>query len=292
VSPILASIFFATGVALLGLVFAPQAVREALVEPVRSQRLTERLQRNLRLAGIFDKAPLAVVLAFVGCMVVVAIVVSVLLGSPVAGVAAAIVVVPATASYSLMSRQRQFLNRAADEVSPFLNRIASSTKAGRPVQTAYIQAVEESTYLRRVLADSAAKMTAGMRFREALVETIPLLPFRTWSIFVRQLEAHDESGGDLGNSLDETVRAANEIILLHAEARANYATQARQQRIIVGLGLGGTAFFIFVNGAQNFSLLWTTPAGIGAIILSLCITGFGLWFSRKQMNDIYKKQAF
>lgn len=291
-SSTVAATLFAVGVALLILFFAPGALHDSLIEPLKGRDLKERMQRALRLAGIFDKTPTIVFVSLLVVTVCVAIIIAVFIGNIILGIVAAVLVVPTAASFFLMSRQRRFLLRAADEISPFLNRIASATKAGMPVQTAYIQAVEESRHLRPILADSAAKMTAGMRFRDALVETIPLLPFRMWSVFVRQIEAHDEAGGDIGRGLDETVKAANEILLLHAEARANYATQAREQKLVMGVAIGGTLFFIFANGTSNFSLLWTTVAGWFAIIIAACVMAFGMWFTRKQLRDIEKKMSF
>jgi Flp pilus assembly protein TadB len=222
-SPLLAAFLFALGVALIFFYFAPGPISSVFSLPAREKNLQLRLQRNLRLAGIFDQTPTVVLFGLLGVMIATAIVIGVALGNFIIGIIVALFAVPGAAHYMLMSRQRGYMNRAADELAPFLNRIATAAKSGKPVQSAYIEAVEESNELRRVLADSAAKMTAGMRFRDALVETIPLLPFRMWSVFVRQLEAHDEGGGDISTALEETVRQANEVLMLHAEARASYA---------------------------------------------------------------------
>jgi hypothetical protein len=61
---------------------------------------------------------------------------------------------------------------------------------------------------------------------------------------------------------------------------------------IVILALGGSAFFAFINGFALLSVLWTTVAGWFALALAAAVMGFGLWFSRKQLLDIQKKQAF
>src|ERR1039458_2772944 len=127
---------------MLLLVFAPGAMHNAFVEPLRQQKLKERMQRNLRLAGVFDKTPTIVLVALFGAVVVGTVVISVFVGNIIFGFIASVILVPAAASWSLMTRQRNFMNRAADEISPFLNRVASATKAGRPVQSAYIQAVD------------------------------------------------------------------------------------------------------------------------------------------------------
>jgi Flp pilus assembly protein TadB len=291
-SSILAAFIFALGVALVFFWFAPGPISEVFSRPIREKNLQERLQRNLRLAGVFDQAPTVIIFALLGAILAVAIVVGVVLSNFLLGIIIAVIAVPGAAHYMLMSRQRGYMNRAADDLAPFLNRIATATKSGKPVQSAYIEAVEEANELRRVLADSAAKMTAGMRFRDAIVETIPLLPFRMWSVFVRQLEAHDEGGGDISSAIEETVRQTNEVLMLHAEARSSYAAQARQQKLIVIVALGGVAFFAFVNGLALLSVLWTTAVGWVALALAAAVMGGGLWFSRKQLSDIEKKQAF
>ena len=291
-SSLFAAFIFALGVALVLLFAAPTAAVSAFTFPVRNKSLQERLRRSLRLAGMFDQTPTVVLLALLAVTAAVAVVLGVVLSSLLAGILVAVFAVPGAAYYMLMSRQRNFMNRAADEMAPFLNRIASATKSGRPVQSAYIEAVEESRELRRVLADSAAKMTAGMRFRDALVETIPLLPFRMWSVFVRQLEAHDEGGGDLASALETTVRQTNEILMLHAEARASYAAQARQQKLIVVVALGGVVLLVLSAGTATVSVLWTTLVGLVGAALAVAVMSFGLWFSRKQLHEIEKKQAF
>jgi hypothetical protein len=40
------------------------------------------------------------------------------------------------------------------------------------------------------------------------------------------------------------------------------------------------------------SVLWTTAVGWVALALAAAVMGGGLWFSRKQLSDIEKKQAF
>lgn len=290
-SNVLAAFLFALGVTLMLIAFAPGPLADVFSRPPKSKNLQEHLARNLRLAGIFDQTPTFIVIALLGVMLGVGVVLGVLTGS-VFGALAAIPLVPGIAHYMLMTRQRGFLNRASGELGPFLNRIATSTRAGKPVQAAYIEGVEESRELRRILADSAAKMTAGMRFREALVETIPLLPFRMWSVFVRQLEAHDEGGGDLGTAIDDTIKQTNEVLMLHAEARADYATQSKQQKLIVAIAIGGVAFFTVAVDPAIMSTLWTTVAGFFSMAIAGSIMGFGLWFSRKQLRDIEQKQAF
>jgi Flp pilus assembly protein TadB len=291
-SSLAAAFIFALGIALLLFYLAPGPVADVFSRPFREKTLQERLRRNLRLAGVFDQAPTVVLFALLAVIVAVAIVLGVIFKSLLIGAVVSVFVVPGFAHYTLMSRQRNFINRAADDIGPFLNRMASSTKSGKPVQAAYIEAVEEAPNLRRILADSAAKMTAGMRFSDALVETIPLLPFRMWSVFVRQLEAHDEGGGDISSALEETIRQVNEVLMLHAEARSTYAAQARQQKLIVVIALGGVVLFVVVNGVATISVLWTTVTGGFALALALAVMGGGLWFSRKQLSDIEKKQAF
>jgi Flp pilus assembly protein TadB len=291
-SGVLAAFLFALGVALMLFYFAPGPLTDAFASyPERRRSMQENLSRSLRLAGLFSQTPTVVIVALTAVIITTGLVITVVLGS-FFGFLIALVLVPAVAHYMLMVRQRDYMNRAADELGPFLNRIATTTKAGRPVQSAYVEAVEESSELKRVLAESAAQMTAGRRFRDALIDTIPLLPFRMWSIFVRQLEAHDEGGGDITSAIEETVTQTNEVLMLHAEARATYAAQARQQKLIAVIAIGGVAFFILTNGVQTMQVLWTTVAGYFVLALAFAIMGFGFWFSRKQLTDIEKKQAF
>lgn len=273
------------------LVYSPIAIGPDFSSQIKTQSLKDKLQRSLRLAGMYDKTPSVMIIGLVGVTTVVGLVVGVITGNPLVALAA-IPIVPAGAHYMLMMRQRQFVVRASDEIVPFLNRIATSVKAGRPVPQAYVQAVEESGELKRILAASAAKITSGARFSDAIVETIDALPLRMWSIFVRQVEAFDSGGGDLATGLEKTIKQINMVLQLNSEARADYATQARQQKLIVIIVIGGIAFFTLSVDPAMMKTLWTTPMGIIGMLVAFAVMGGGMWFSRKQMRDIEKKLNF
>ena len=191
-------------------------------------------------------------------------------------------------------RQKAFLTRATDELIPFFNRIATGVQAGRPVPQAYVEAVRESNLLREMLDDSAAKITAGATFTDALLETIDTVPLRMWALFVRQLELHDQMGGNLGKALEETISQINEMLQLQAEARADYAAQARQQQIIFIIPLLGLLAFAFLvpGGRELMTPLVTTIPGIIISILGLSVMYAGYWFSGKQLKSIEEKLAF
>jgi Flp pilus assembly protein TadB len=287
-SPTIAAISFSLGLALLALYLAPKPYKDVFAKPVRQRTLQQKIQQSLRLAGIFDRTPTFVMIALVSAVAVTSLVAMVAFGTPIALIFGP-VLVPLAFHFALISRQRNFMTRATDELVPFLNRMVTAVKAGKPAQSAYISAVYESKELRSILGDSVARITAGVPFRDALIETIPLFPLRMWSVFVRQLEAHQEMGGNLGQAIEQSVTQVNNILQLQAEARADYAAQDRQQKIVALVAVGGTGAFAFMVDPSIIAVLWTTVLGVVVLILALTVMAFGLWLSRKQLQDFEKK---
>jgi Flp pilus assembly protein TadB len=284
-----AAISFALGLALLMLHLAPKPYKDVFAKPIAQRTLQEKMRQSLRLAGMFDQTPTFVLAGLAGVTVVLGFVLTVTFGTPFAAVIA-VIVVPAAFHFALMSRQRRFMDRATNELIPFLNRMVTAVKAGKPAQSAYLTAVYESKELRAVLSDSAARISAGTPFRAALIETIPLFPLRMWSVFVRQLEAHDEMGGNLGDAIEGSVSQVNDILQLQAEARADYAAQDRQQKLIAVIALAGTAAFALMVDMSVISVLWTSILGFFVLLIALGVMSFGLWLSRKQLRD-FERQA-
>jgi hypothetical protein len=68
-SPLLAAFLFALGVALIFFYFAPGPISSVFSLPAREKNLQLRLQRNLRLAGIFDQTPTVVLFGLLGVMI-------------------------------------------------------------------------------------------------------------------------------------------------------------------------------------------------------------------------------
>ena len=293
ISPVIAAILFAAGIAILIAFFAPTTRNSMLKIDQRRQSLIERVQRSLKLAGMPDYTPIFAIVSMLGVTLVVAMILLVLVGSFWIIILAPILVL---ISWNIFIRLRQkaFLTRATDELIPFFNRIATGVQAGLPVPQAYVEAVRESNLLREMLDDSAAKITAGATFTDALLETIDTVPLRMWALFVRQLELHDQMGGNLGKALEETISQINEMLQLQAEARADYAAQARQQQIIFIIPLLGLLAFAFLvpGGRELMTPLVTTIPGIIISILGLSVMYAGYWFSGKQLKSIEEKLAF
>lgn len=293
VSPIVAAVLFALGIAILIAYFAPTTTSSMLRIDQRRQSLVERMRRALQLAGFPDYTPIAAIIALVATTVFIAMVLFMLFKSIFVIVAAPIIVL---VSWQIFIRQRQkaFLTRATDELIPFFNRIATGVQSGRPVPQAYIEAVQESRLLREMLDDSAAQITAGVPFVEALVGTIDEVPLRMWALFVRQLELHDQMGGNLGKALEETLTQINEMLQLQSEARADYAAQMRQQQIIFIIPLLGiAAFALLVPGGREIILpLFTQPIGWFVLAIGGGVMYGGYWFGTKQLKSIEEKLAF
>jgi Flp pilus assembly protein TadB len=289
----IAALLFSIGLVILVLLALPGRQRLQLFPPERRRSMQESMARALHAAGVFDKTPGLVLSSLALGSVVLGLLLAVIFGNFYVAIAGPPIVLASTHLY-LLSRQRRFIGRASDEMIPFLNRIATQVKGGKPAQQAYLDAVEESKVLREILEDSAAKIASGDRFSHALLETLPLLPLRMWAVFVRQLELYEEVGGDVTTAIETTVTQVNSMLQLQAEARADYAIQSKQQKLIlmiIGAGLAGF-FFVIPDGDQKLVALVTTPVGIIGLLAGLSLMAFGLWFLNKQLRDVERKMAF
>jgi Flp pilus assembly protein TadB len=292
-SPLFASVLFALGVGALVLALFPQQAASVFstLDPKRGMRA--RFQERLRAARIFDQTPTLVILALAIVSLIGGLIIAVLISSWVGILLGPPLVIVAVNIY-LMRRQRDHLLRASNELVPFLNRISTAVKAGRPPETAYLEAVAEADTLKGVLEDSAAKISAGANFAESLVATLDDLPLRMWAVFVRQLELYYQLGGDVTTAIDTTVIQVNSMLQLQAEARADYAIQAKQQKLIVGIVVGFFGgYVLLVPGASaQVGAMFQSVGGIIAFSIAIGVMGFGLWFRAKQLQAVEKRMAF
>jgi Flp pilus assembly protein TadB len=289
-SPLLIAIVFSLGLAILAFLALPGRQRIRFSEPGSRLNLRERLVNGLREAGIFDQSPSIFLLIGIGLSVVISALLWFLLGN-LAYIVFGPLLVYVGFRVFINSRQRRFQTQTYEELIPFLNRISTAVRAGLPIQSAYLQAVEDSQALKPVLSDSAAKISAGAEFIPSLVETIPLLPLRMWATFVRQLELHQEVGGDLAKALQTTTDQLGKMQRLQAETRADFSMQQKQQRLIMGIvGFGIFAmFFLLPGGGERFAATFSSPLGIGMNIFGIGVMVAGVVFLNKQLKDIDRK---
>lgn len=255
--------------------------------------ISRRVQRALQLAGVFETTPSLFVMSVAVVAVIAGVIIALSTGSPWTGLFGPPLVVLGVQAY-IYRRQRRFIKRAIDELIPFLNRILTAVKSGRPAQEAYLDAVAEAKVLREILGESAAKIAAGAPFSETLVETLPALPLRMWSVFVRQLELYEQVGGDVAMAIERTVTQINQMLQLQREAAAEVAMQARQQQLIVailGVGLFLT-MFVVEGGSERVALLYNNVVGAIGGLFGLMVMLFGVWFLNRQIRDIERKLAF
>lgn len=289
-SSIAVALIGTAGLAILVLLVLPGRQRLSLASPRTQPGVLQRFRNALVEAGVMEETPaLAMFMFFLGSLIA-GIFAVLLLSSLLAFVLGPLLVFLFVYTY-IRRRQRRFLNKAAEELVPFLNRISTSVTAGKPAQQAYLDAVEESHWLRPILEDSAAQITAGRRFSHALLETLPLLPLRMWAVFVRQLELYEEVGGNVAESIERAVSQVNTMLQLQAEARADYAIQDRQQKIILIIISMGMGYWVLTNPSRFLAMLSSTPGLVG-MFSGIIVMGLGMWFLNKQLRDVERKLAF
>lgn len=280
--------------AILALFVLPGRQRIRLIsESGERTPLAQRVQRSLQLAGMFDATPSLFVLSIVVIAVILGVIIALATSNPLTALFGPPIVIFGT-QMMIYRRQRRFLNRAIDELIPFLNRVLTAVKSGRPMQEAYLDAVAEAKVLREILGESAAKIAAGAPFAETLIETLPDLPLRMWATFVRQVELYEQVGGDVATGIERTVSQINKMLQLQREARADVATQARQQHLIVVMLAAGLFATVFVveGGTDRITLLFNNLAGIIGGLFGLSVMIGGVWFLNRQIRDIERKLSF
>ena len=289
-SPLLVTGLFTTALVLLVFFVFPGPQRVHLAEIDRQMGLRKKIQALLHSAGIFDRAPGLLLVSLASFSLMIGALAALVFNSLLAFFIGPILV-PLGAYFYVRERRRRFLERASDELVPFLNRIATAVISGQPSQQAYLDAVEESVWLREVLEDSAARISSGERFSHALLSTLPVLPLRMWSVFVRQLELYEEVGGDVGKAIEKSVSQVNTMLQLQAEARADFALQSWQQRVIILIVIGATLIWGMIDPARVSRVLGN-PAGVIGLLIGLGIIVFGVWFLQKQLRDLERKLSF
>lgn len=280
--------------AILALFVLPGRQRIRLIsESGERTPLAQRVQRSLQLAGMFDATPSLFVLSIVVIAVILGVIIALATSNPLTALFGPPIVIFGT-QMMIYRRQRRFLNRAIDELIPFLNRVLTAVKSGRPMQEAYLDAVAEAKVLREILGESAAKIAAGAPFAETLIETLPDLPLRMWATFVRQVELYEQVGGDVATGIERTVSQINQMLQLQREARADVAMQARQQHLIVVMLAAGLFATVFVveGGTDRIALLFNNLAGIIGGLFGLSVMIGGVWFLNRQIRDIERKLSF
>lgn len=290
-SNLLAALVFSLGITILFIALAPSRAASVFVIAPKERTMNERIKKSLERAGFKEQTPRFVLFSLGGISFIVGIILSAIAGSFIAAIPAPLLVF-AVFHMMLMRRQRLFMVRATNELIPFLNRMLTMVKAKRPIQEAYINAVNESNELKGLLENSAAEITSGRRFSDAILDTREVLPLRMWAVFVRQLELYEKTGGDVAASLEVSVNQINSMLQLQAEAQADFALQAQNQNFIVLVGLGGVLGYMILVDPGALRTLTTTFGGIVGLVLGLSVMAFGIWFGRKQMNDIARKLNF
>lgn len=276
------------GIVFIGFIFIPLPHTPFRVSADGARSITERFRRALYGAGLFDTTPTYLLAGIVLASITLAVIFIILFGSILGAIFGPIIAFGGSWLW-LRVRERRFMSRVLDEMPPFLNRVATSVRAGMPVRDAYIKAVEESGELKKVLGDSASKLVAGGRLSDVLDETIVLLPgLRLWSEFVGQIQQHEQAGGDLAKSLDLCVRLSNKILTLQAKVRAQAAQEQMQQMIITAIAVMGVGALLLAD-PENNKVIFTTFFGVLGMFGAIALIAFGTWLSRKQTQDAIKQ---
>lgn len=279
-------------VALAILALAPERWRSPLAPKRLRQPLVDRIQTQLKLAGVYDESPTIVLFGALFAGLLLGLIFALVVGT-IWIVPAGFFIVYAVGQVMLLGRQRRMTMNYTRELVLLFRRIEAGVRAGQPPSQAYRKAVDDTRFLKRPLGASALMIATGTPFVEALETTLTELPLRSWRMFVGQMRIHDKAGGPkLAKALSTTVDQVNHNLRLQAESRAEYAPQAQQQKAIIGIVAAALVFFSTSIDAATIRLLYTTVAGWVCMFLGLGLIGAGLWFSQRVLRRIEKEISF
>lgn len=263
--------------------------RDSAFKPPSPKRpkFTQRLQRQLRRAGMTDTTPTAFMLVVGGIATMVYAAMTLLIGP--FGAIFLVPIVFVVAYLFLANRQRSYLKRSADEMVPFLRKIQSHVRTGGNAQSAFILAVSETTLIGPAIEPIVVQMKLNSKpFIELLGDSREYMPFRVWSTFVRSMEMHNEVGGALDRTLDDTVKQINTMIRLRATARRYYGPMKTQQYFMVGAGAATAPISLVLMGGLFFQM-FESFFGWVMFFMGLIIQLFGLFIAQRIIASVEKR---
>lgn len=254
------------------------------------QRLSLRVQQRLRRAGFTETSPRLAITIILGVLGLAMVTLAVVTGSLIAPFFVAPLILVGAWVY-LGWRERSFMTRVSNELIPFLRKIHSNVVSGRSVQGAFLEALKESKMINQALEASVVELQLNRPFIEVLHDSQERLPLRAWSQFVRQLELHYETGGDLGEVLTDTIEQIQVMMQLQSEMRAAYGKIAKQQNVLVFIGLGTIPIMQLLMPGAMGTLIGTSAGLIVLAIAAVCMVA-GILIGLVMVRDIEAKLDF
>jgi Flp pilus assembly protein TadB len=254
------------------------------VSPVlRLGELEPRLTLRLDLAGIAWR-PAEWVLAGTGLSVVLALVLTVLIGSPVVGA-----VVGALAGWLAMrfglsfkiSRRRAKFSEQLPDILQFL---AGSLRSGFSLAQGLDAAVREDT---QPVSGEFSRALAESRIGVEIEDTLDQVADRMesadlrWTVIAIRIQR--EVGGNLAEVLGNTVETMRERAQLRRHVRALSAEGRLSAYLLIGLPIfvGG---WLFLVRRSYISVLWTSTAGIIMLLFSVVMLVAGAFWMRAMIK--------
>lgn len=283
------SLLFTFGLAIFVLSLTPQrfAVRWQLEWLVASRRRPlSRFAGALDAAGLYSKTP-SFTAAGLAIVALLASGVAALLFGIIGAIAAPLAVLYGFRLW-LQHRQRTFLSRVLAELPGFLNTMQATVRGGGTTRNGYQRAIEQSRYIRRYLAPTVVALQTGQPFREVLVESRKIFPIKIWHVFTRQIVLFEELGGDIADTLADTVEQINAIIEMQQSARSETASQRQQMRAIFAIGFGGIFLYGKLLGISPLVLV-EKPLGWVFLIVGVSLIAIAVRINASQMRAIDRR---
>lgn len=282
------TIGFLAGVAALFIVIGVMRPGEGIVDAKTRANWINNLDVRLKRAGLVNASPSAVLLGLIMTMALTFGVTFLAFKSLLFSIIL-VVVMPFLLVLDLDRRARKYQDQITGRLVPFLRSITAQIRTGQNPTRAFALAASDDPLLSWVLRTQLANLQMQQPFQDVLNDSVSVMPLRPWIQFVRSMDNFSRSGGSaLAEVLDNNVSRIQSQVLLRKRLMGDVATYRGQQIVIL-------AFAILIPGSlylmapSLFSSLFTSPVGIGAILVMLLLDAVAFWMTDRAIKDVESK---
>lgn len=262
-----------------------EAITSTVVTESRSRSLIQKLDQECRLAG-WDVPVWSLIPCVVGAAIIVAIIVAVVTGNNLLGLASALGVVVVFRIFMnsrIDKREARFETQLVDA----MELAARSLRAGHPLFGAFQLISEEMTPpVSTMFGDLCQRNEMGESLSSSLQEISEASNSADMKMFATSIAIQMKTGGNLADLMGRLASVIRERMRLNRRVRILVTQTQMSKRVLIALPV--FTFFIlnFINPVYMSTLYTTFP---GRILLGVGATGLaiGAWLINKMAKLSY-----
>ena len=184
----------------------------------------------------------------------------------------------------LMYKRSKRFSRFEEQFPEAIELLARAIRAGHGVTTAFSLIADE---MPKPVADEFRIMhqqqSLGLPIREALVNMATRVPLPDVRIFVTVLQIQKDTGGNLGEILDNLSGVVRERFKIFREVRVLTAEGRLSMYFLVGMPIF-VGFAMYFLNPENMDILFTTPIGQKMLLVTGIMEILGYLIIRKMVR--------